>query len=40
MVRLGGAASPAYINVFRGLQSHFKRQGIKLDAQFSVLCSA
>ena len=31
MVRLGGAASPAYINVFRGLQSHFKRQGIQLD---------
>jgi phosphate/phosphite/phosphonate ABC transporter binding protein len=31
MVRLGGAASPAYIDVFRGLQSHCKRQGIQLD---------
>jgi phosphate/phosphite/phosphonate ABC transporter binding protein len=31
MVRLGGAASPAYISVFRGLQSHFRRQGIDLD---------
>lgn len=31
MVRLGGAASPAYISVFRGLQSHFQRQGIDLD---------
>jgi len=31
MVRLGGAASPAYINVFRGLQVHFRRHGIELD---------
>jgi phosphate/phosphite/phosphonate ABC transporter binding protein len=31
MVRLGGAASPAYINVFRGLQTHFRRHGIDLD---------
>lgn len=31
MLRLGGAASPAYINVFRGLQAHFKRHGIELD---------
>ena len=31
MVRLGGAASPAYINVFRGLQAHFHRHGIALD---------
>ena len=31
MVRLGGAASPAYINVFRGLQTHFQRHGIDLD---------
>ena len=31
MIRLGGVASPAYINVFRGLQAHFKRHGIDLD---------
>ena len=31
MVRLGGAASPTYINVFRGLQAHFLRHGIELD---------
>jgi phosphate/phosphite/phosphonate ABC transporter binding protein len=31
MVRLGGAASPTYISVFRGLQTHFRRQGIELD---------
>jgi phosphonate transport system substrate-binding protein len=31
MVRLGGAASPAYISVFRGLQTHFLQQGIDLD---------
>lgn len=31
MVRLGGAASPAYITVFRGLQTHFRRHGIDLD---------
>src|SRR5215831_17243196 len=31
MVRLGGAASPAYITVFRGLQTHFQRHGIALD---------
>jgi phosphonate transport system substrate-binding protein len=31
MVRLGGAASPTYISVFRGLQAHFRRHGIDLD---------
>ena len=31
MVRLGGAASPAYISVFRGLQAHFLRHGLELD---------
>src|SRR6476620_2239489 len=31
MVRLGGAASPTYISVFRGLQTHFRRHGINLD---------
>src|SRR2546429_9997468 len=31
MVRLGGAASPAYISVFRGLQTHFRQHGIALD---------
>lgn len=31
MVRLGGAASPAYISVFRGLQRHFRQHGIDLD---------
>ena len=31
MVRLGGAASPSYISVFRGLQAHFLRHGIELD---------
>ena len=31
MVRLGGAASAAYINVFRGLQSHFRQHGMALD---------
>src|SRR5690348_11983378 len=31
MVRLGGAASPAYISVLRGLQAHFLRHGIELD---------
>jgi len=31
MVRLGGAASPSYISVFRGLQTHFRRHGIELD---------
>ena len=31
MVKLGGAASPTYISVFRGLQAHFRRQGIELD---------
>lgn len=31
MLRLGGAASPAYIHVFRGLQAHFRRHGIDLD---------
>ena len=31
MVRLGGAASPTYIGVFRGLTAHFFRHGIELD---------
>jgi len=31
MLRLGGAASPAYISVFRGLQTHFRRHGLDLD---------
>ena len=31
MVRLGGAASPTYISVFQGLQTHFRRHGIDLD---------
>jgi phosphate/phosphite/phosphonate ABC transporter binding protein len=31
MLRLGGAASPTYISVFRGLQAHFRRHGIELD---------
>src|SRR5215468_1478905 len=31
MIRLGGAASPTYISVFRGLQAHFLRHGIELD---------
>ena len=31
MVRLGGAASPTYISVFRGLHMHFRRHGIDLD---------
>ena len=31
MVRLGGAASPTYISVFRGLQAHFRRHGIELN---------
>jgi len=31
MVRLGGAASPTYVTIFRGLQAHFLRHGIELD---------
>ncbi|MDH3598212.1 MAG: phosphate/phosphite/phosphonate ABC transporter substrate-binding protein [Candidatus Tectomicrobia bacterium] len=31
MLRLGGAASPAYISVFRGLQTHFRQKGLDLD---------
>ena len=31
MLRLGGAASPAYISVFRGLQTHFRQHGLELD---------
>src|SRR3989442_3328423 len=31
MVRLGGAASPTYISVFRGLKAHFLRHGIELN---------
>ena len=44
MVRLGGAASPAYISVFRGLQAHFHRHGIALDwvlyADYDALVNA
>ena len=28
---LGGAASPTYINVFRGVRAHFRRHGIELE---------
>jgi phosphate/phosphite/phosphonate ABC transporter binding protein len=31
MVRLGGAASPSYVGIFRGLQAHFLRHDIELD---------
>jgi len=31
MVRLGGAASPTYISVFRGIRAHFLRHDIELD---------
>src|SRR5262245_30390259 len=31
MLRLGGAASPSYVGIFRGLQAHFLRHGIELD---------
>ena len=31
MVRLGGAASPNYISVFRGLRAQFLRHAIELD---------
>ena len=31
MVRLGGAASPTYVSIFRGLQAHLLRHGIELD---------
>ena len=31
MVRLGGAASPNYISVFRGLRAYFLRHAIELD---------
>jgi len=31
MVRLGGAASPTYVSIFRGLQAHFLQHGIELD---------
>jgi len=31
MVRIGGAASPSYVGIFRGLQAHFLRHGIELD---------
>jgi hypothetical protein len=31
MVRLGGAASPTYVSIFRGLQAHFLHHGIELD---------
>src|SRR5713226_898219 len=44
MVRLGGAASPTYIGVFRGLQAHFRRHGIELDwvlyADYNALVEA
>ena len=31
MLRLGGAASPGYIEVFKGLQMYFRRQGLDMD---------
>ena len=31
MLRIGGVASPAHITVFKGLKTHFQRQGIDLD---------
>jgi phosphonate transport system substrate-binding protein len=31
MLRIGGTASPAHITVFKGLQAHFRQQGIELD---------
>src|SRR5918992_3406699 len=31
MLRIGGTASPAHITVFKGLKTHFQRQGIELD---------
>lgn len=31
MLRLGGAASPGYIEVFKGLQTYFRRQGLDMD---------
>ena len=31
MMRLGGAASPSYVSIFRGLQALFLRHGIELD---------
>src|SRR5262252_2500734 len=31
MVRLGGASSPTYVSIFRGLQAHFLQHDIKLD---------
>src|SRR6202023_845248 len=44
MVRLGGAASPTYISVFRGLQAHFLRHGIELGwvlySQYDALVEA
>jgi len=42
MVRLGGAASPTYISVFRVLQAHFRRHGIDwaLYADYDALVEA
>jgi phosphate/phosphite/phosphonate ABC transporter binding protein len=31
MLRIGGTASPAHTTVFKGLKTHFQRQGIELD---------
>jgi phosphate/phosphite/phosphonate ABC transporter binding protein len=31
MLRIGGVASPAHITVFKGLKTHFQRQGVELD---------
>ena len=40
MVRLGGAASPTYVSIFRGLQAHFLRHGIELDWVIYSDCDA
>lgn len=31
MLRIGGVASPSHLDIFRGLETHFRRQGIALD---------
>src|SRR5215471_15795716 len=40
MLRLGGAASPNYISIFRGLQAHFLRHGIELYSDYDALVDA
>src|SRR6266851_6570930 len=31
MLRIGGVASSSHLDIFRGLETHFRRQGIELD---------